>query len=121
VLYGEIYARRDHVCYGDHNCIAITADVRYSYTVEEFQSFTKMRASLPPWANIARTLIPLSCCDAAASHLIKALGGKEVTTRTVGGTKWWQVRGIQGYLSLLLTSTILYIYISIVIGLQQNG
>ena len=41
-------------------------------------------------------LIPLSTCDAAAAYLIKALGGEEFTKRVVGGTKWWQVRGMRG-------------------------
>lgn len=43
-----------------------------------------------------RLLVPMSCCDDAATYLIKALGGEEVTKRVVGGTKWWQVRGVRG-------------------------
>ncbi|PIL33424.1 hypothetical protein GSI_04046 [Ganoderma sinense ZZ0214-1] len=38
----------------------------------------------------------MSCCDDAATYVIKALGGEEVTKRVVGGTKWWQVRGVKG-------------------------
>lgn len=41
--------------------------------------------------------MPISCCDIAATHLIKALGGEEMAKRVVGGTKWWQVRGVRGY------------------------
>ncbi|KAI0301664.1 Alpha/Beta hydrolase protein [Multifurca ochricompacta] len=67
-----------------------------AHTVEEFQDFTKARALSPPWASSTRTLIPLSSCDAAASHLIKAFGGEQVMKQTVGGTKWWQVRSDQG-------------------------
>jgi hypothetical protein len=39
----------------------------------------------------------MSSCDLAAEYLIKALGGAEVCHRVVGGTKWWQVRGLRGY------------------------
>lgn len=38
----------------------------------------------------------MPCCDEAAVHLIKALGGEDVAKRVVGGTKWWQVRGVKG-------------------------
>lgn len=38
----------------------------------------------------------MSCCDEAATYLIEAFGGEEVMKQTVGGTKWWQVRGIKG-------------------------
>jgi len=39
----------------------------------------------------------MSSCDEAAIYLIKAFRGEEVMKRVVGGTKWWQVRGIRGY------------------------
>ena len=38
----------------------------------------------------------MSCCDQAAEYLIDALGGESVTKRVVGGTKWWQIRGVNG-------------------------
>jgi len=38
----------------------------------------------------------MSSCDEAAVYLIKAFRGEEVMKRVVGGTKWWQVRGIRG-------------------------
>jgi len=38
----------------------------------------------------------MSCCNEAAQLLIKTLGGEEMCRRLVGGTKWWQVRGVQG-------------------------
>ncbi|TFY61715.1 hypothetical protein EVJ58_g4334 [Rhodofomes roseus] len=50
----------------------------------------------PPWTHVVRLLVPISCCDDAATYLIKALGGEEVTKRVAGGTKWWQVRGVRG-------------------------
>ena len=46
--------------------------------------------------NVVRVLVPMSCCDSAATYLIDALGGEEKTREVVGGTKWWQVRGLQG-------------------------
>lgn len=39
----------------------------------------------------------MSCCDEAAKIVIQALGGEEMTKKLVGGTKWWQVRGVKGY------------------------
>ena len=50
-----------------------------------------------PWVNVSRALVPLSLCDLAATHIIKACGGEEVMKQTLGGTKWWQVRETQGY------------------------
>ena len=46
----------------------------------------------------------MSKCDEAAGYLIKALGGEEMTKRVVGGTKWWQVRGIKGCVLYLCLS-----------------
>ena len=55
-----------------------------------------MRTPSPPWVHVVRLMVPMSTCDEAATHLIAALGGEEMTKRIVGGTKWWQVRGMQG-------------------------
>ena len=38
----------------------------------------------------------MSCCDQAAEYLIDALGGESATKKIVGGTKWWQIRGVNG-------------------------
>ncbi|KAF8260352.1 hypothetical protein EI94DRAFT_913479 [Lactarius quietus] len=67
-----------------------------THTVEEFQSFMKARGASLPWVNVVRALVPPSLCELAAAHLIKACGGEEVMKRTLGGTKWWQVRDTQG-------------------------
>ncbi|KAH8984795.1 Alpha/Beta hydrolase protein [Lactarius hatsudake] len=45
-----------------------------THTVEEFQSFIKARGVSLPWVNVVRALVPLSLCDLAAAHLIKACG-----------------------------------------------
>ena len=45
--------------------------------------------------------MPLSCCDEAATYLIKALGGEDVARQVVGGLKWWQVRGVNGLVVLI--------------------
>jgi hypothetical protein len=66
------------------------------HTVEELQAFSNVRTPSPPWVHLVRLVIPMSVCDAAAEHLIAALGGPEVCARVVGGTKWWQVRGRRG-------------------------
>ena len=55
-----------------------------------------MRTPSPPWVHVVRLMVPMSTCDDAATHLIAALGGEEMTKRIVGGTKWWQMRGVQG-------------------------
>ncbi|CAE6373167.1 unnamed protein product [Rhizoctonia solani] len=62
------------------------------HTVEELQQFSNARIPSPPWVHCVRVLIPLECCDAAAPLLLQALGGPEA----VGGSKWWQVRGVRG-------------------------
>ncbi|KAF9529730.1 hypothetical protein CPB83DRAFT_811822 [Crepidotus variabilis] len=67
-----------------------------SHTVEELQSFSNTRTPSPPWTHVVRTLVPLSCCDEAATYLIKALGGEDIARDLVGGVKWWQVRGVNG-------------------------
>ena len=43
-----------------------------------------------------RLLVPISSCNDAATYLIQALGGPEQANDFVGGTRWWQVRGLQG-------------------------
>lgn len=64
--------------------------------VEELQQFSNARIPVPPWIHAPRVLVPMSFCDAAAKHIIDVLGGPELCKRLVGGTKWWQVRGVQG-------------------------
>ncbi|KAG2132290.1 uncharacterized protein EDB93DRAFT_1094005 [Suillus bovinus] len=66
------------------------------HTVEEVQAFSNNRTLSLPSSHVVRLLVPLSCCDEAASYVIQALGGQEIAKRLVGGTKWWQVRGVKG-------------------------
>ncbi|KAG9045790.1 hypothetical protein FS837_005652 [Tulasnella sp. UAMH 9824] len=66
------------------------------HTVEELQAFSNTRIPAPPWVRTVRVMIPLSSCDKAADKLIEALGGKEMATQVAGGTRWWQVRGLEG-------------------------
>lgn len=66
------------------------------HTVEELQAFSNTRIPAPPWVRTIRVMVPLSSCDKAADKLIEALGGKEMATQTAGGTRWWQVRGLEG-------------------------
>ena len=70
-----------------------------SHTVEELQQFSNTRTPSAPWMLVKRLLVPMSCCDQAAVHLIDVLGGEQKTRDLVGGTKWWQVRGLKGYVS----------------------
>jgi hypothetical protein len=48
--------------------------------------------------------VPLSCCDEAATYIIKALGGEDVARQAVGGVKWWQVRGVNGLVVSIFSS-----------------
>lgn len=66
------------------------------HTVEEVQAFSNNRTPSLPSSHVVRLLVPLSCCDEAANYVIQALGGEELAKRLVGGTKWWQVRGVKG-------------------------
>ncbi|KIM40342.1 hypothetical protein M413DRAFT_177504 [Hebeloma cylindrosporum] len=66
------------------------------HTIEELQAFSNTRTPSPPWTHVVRTVVPMSCCDEAATYLIKALGGEDVARKLVGGVKWWQVRGVNG-------------------------
>ncbi|KAL1941449.1 hypothetical protein VTO73DRAFT_7266 [Trametes versicolor] len=78
------------------NIIKSFMEAATKHTVEELQAFSNTRTPSPPWVHAVRLLVPMSCCDEAAKYLIKALGGEECTKRVVGGTKWWQVRGVKG-------------------------
>lgn len=66
------------------------------HTVEELQEFSNARIPAPPWIFVQRLLVPRAMCDKAANYLIKAFGGETMTSRVVGGTRWWQVRGLDG-------------------------
>lgn len=67
-----------------------------SHPVEELQAFSNTRIPSPPSVHVARVTVPISCCDEAATLLIQVLGGEEHVSLLVGGTKWWQVRGVTG-------------------------
>ncbi|KAH9020637.1 alpha/beta-hydrolase [Lactarius pseudohatsudake] len=71
-------------------------EIATRHTVEDLQAFANVRTPSPPSVHVVRIVIPMSCCDEGADHLIKAFGGKEKMKKVVGGTKWWQVRGIRG-------------------------
>ncbi|KAH9856007.1 alpha/beta-hydrolase [Lenzites betulinus] len=78
------------------NIVKSFMEAATKHTVEELQEFSNTRTPSPPWVHVVRLLVPMPCCDEAATYLIKAMGGEEVTKRVVGGTKWWQVRGLKG-------------------------
>ncbi|KAH8087826.1 alpha/beta-hydrolase, partial [Cristinia sonorae] len=89
--------RQDELLYDEaFNVIKTFLEASTKHTVEELQQFSNMRTPAPPWVHVVKTCVPMVCCDDAASYLIKALGGEEMTKRVVGGTKWWQVRGVAG-------------------------
>ena len=79
-----------------------------------------MRTPSPPWVHVVRTLVPLYCCDEAATYLIQALGGENAARQVIGGVKWWQVRADNGLVILnippfCLTSLFL------IVALKLNG
>ncbi|KAI6046335.1 hypothetical protein EDC04DRAFT_2630038 [Pisolithus marmoratus] len=74
------------------------------HSVEDLQAFANNRTPAAPSIRVVRLLIPVSCCDEAANYLIEALGGEDHAKRIVGGTKWWQVRGIPGIDAEWITS-----------------
>ncbi|KZT21084.1 alpha/beta-hydrolase [Neolentinus lepideus HHB14362 ss-1] len=89
--------RKDELLYDQaFNIIKEFLDAASKHTVEELQSFSNTRTPSPPWVRVVRLLVPMSVCEEAAVYLIKALGGEDVAKRVVGGTKWWQVRGLKG-------------------------
>ena len=67
-----------------------------SHSVEELQAFSNTRTISPPSVHVARVTVPTSCCDEAATLLIQTLGGEEHVSLLLGGTQWWQVRGVPG-------------------------
>ncbi|KAI0753082.1 hypothetical protein C8Q80DRAFT_1097008 [Daedaleopsis nitida] len=95
--HGTTKLRKEELLYDEaFNIIKSFMEASTKHTVEELQEFSNTRTPSPPWVHVVRLLVPMSCCDEAATHLVKALGGEEVTKRVVGGTKWWQVRGVKG-------------------------
>lgn len=99
--------------------IVRNAEYHSRHTVEELQGFSNTRTPSPPWVHVVRLIVPMSCCDDAATYLIQALGGDEMTKKVVGGTKWWQVRGIKGYeRSLRITMSVVE---PIRVALTPNG
>ena len=78
-----------------------------------FGSYLILEICVPGFANmktpralhrvrVVKTLVPWSCCNEAATNLIKALGGEDVARRVVGGIKWWQVRAVNGLVVIIL-------------------
>ncbi|KAF8963661.1 hypothetical protein BDZ97DRAFT_1939461 [Flammula alnicola] len=89
--------KQDHVLYDEAFTIVKSfLSASTFHTIEELQSFSNTRTPSPPWTHVVRVIVPMACCEEAASYLIKALGGEEVAKRLVGGVKWWQVRGVNG-------------------------
>ena len=50
----------------------------------------------PPWAAVAPIVIPFKTCNKAADTLIEWFSSPEELRIIVGGTRWWQVRGLDG-------------------------
>ncbi|KIP11336.1 hypothetical protein PHLGIDRAFT_21763 [Phlebiopsis gigantea 11061_1 CR5-6] len=89
--------RRDELLYDEaFNVVKTFLEASTKHTVEELQKFSNTRTPAPPWVHVVKLLVPMSCCDEAATIVIQALGGEEMTKHIVGGTKWWQVRGVKG-------------------------
>ena len=50
----------------------------------------------PPWAAVATVLIPFKTCNKAADTLMQWFSSPEELKTIVGGSRWWQVRGLDG-------------------------
>ena len=59
--------------------------------------FSNTRTPSSPYTHLVRVLVPLSICNEAATILVQVLGGEDKAREIVGGVKWWQVRGIEGW------------------------
>ncbi|KAI0317105.1 hypothetical protein OF83DRAFT_1172261 [Amylostereum chailletii] len=90
--------RKDELLYDEvfHIVKAFMSQASAKHTVEELQSFSNTATPSPPWVHVVRLVVPMYSCDEAAKHLVVAFGGEEAMKRTVGGVKWWQVRGVRG-------------------------
>lgn len=89
--------RQDQLLYDEvFNVVKAFLRAASFHTVEDVQGFSNTRTPSPPWIHVVRLVVPMSCCNNAASHLVKALGGADVARQVVGGVKWWQVRGLEG-------------------------
>ncbi|KAG8980616.1 hypothetical protein FRB90_007591, partial [Tulasnella sp. 427] len=64
-------------------------------TLDELQAFTNTYVPPPYWAECVPVTIPLPCCNKAADILIDWFGPEQIK-QVVGGSKWWQVRGLEG-------------------------
>ncbi|KAK7691766.1 hypothetical protein QCA50_005167 [Cerrena zonata] len=94
---GTTQLRQDELLYDEaFNIVKAFLEASTKHSVEELQRFSNMRTPSPPWVHVVKVCVPMSFCDEAATYLIQALGGVEMTKRLVGGTKWWQVRGVKG-------------------------
>nr|GAT56166.1 predicted protein [Mycena chlorophos] len=92
-----VQLQRDELLYRETFAIVKAFLEAASYhTVEDVQAFANTRTPTPPWVQMVRTLVPMSCCDEAAQILIQALGGEDMARKVVGGCKWWQVRSVRG-------------------------
>ncbi|KAI5986945.1 Alpha/Beta hydrolase protein [Pisolithus albus] len=104
---GKVYTQlmQDELLYDQaFNIIKRFLEISTYHSVEQVQAFANHRTAAPPSVHVVRLLVPVSCCDEAAAYLIEALGGEDHAKRIVGGTKWWQVRGIPGIDAEWITS-----------------
>ncbi|KAH6914019.1 lipase/esterase [Coprinopsis sp. MPI-PUGE-AT-0042] len=89
--------RQDNILYDEaFTIIKAFLNAASWHTVEDIQAFSNTRTPSPPWIQVVRTIVPMSCCDQAATHMVTVLGGEDHCRKVVGGIKWWQVRGIAG-------------------------
>jgi len=67
--------------------------------------FSNTQTLSSPYIHLVRVLIPLCICDEAAKVLVQVLGGEDKAREIVGGIKWWQVRGIEGWVWMIRCSS----------------
>lgn len=95
-LTKSIYIATDELMF--HEAFAIVKrfiDIATNDTVEALQRFTNTHVPAQPGSTNLRVLVPMSSCNQAAELLIEYFGEKDLTD-VVGGSRWWQVRGLNG-------------------------
>jgi len=71
-----------------------------NFFIDVSAEFSNTQTLSSPYTHLVRVLVPLRICDEAAKVLVQVLGGEDKAREIVGGVKWWQVRGIEGWACL---------------------
>ncbi|WFD45205.1 hypothetical protein MPSI1_003883 [Malassezia psittaci] len=65
------------------------------HITEDAQKLTDTEVPVPPWGYSSKVMIPMQCCDNAASYVQEYFGPDQLHN-VVGGARWWQMRTLDG-------------------------